>query len=621
MLGLVRTRRVQPPVVSSPRGHRLASHARFVALVICATSAFLGFYVRHAPTPTDGLAWAYLLSITGYYGIVWMGLGLLLAPASLANGTRWIVPCAAWIWFVYLAVDVATFNLYRFHVDWLIVDMLLFDFRGVGLPIFPALLVFSFLGVTLALVLAGHRIASRPAKHRVQLSIALVLLIVPAFIFNSVAHTWASRYDREEVLQFTPYFPAYMPVRNQKNAPRISAWWPNMFPPERGEQLFESAPRGLAHYPDDSFSSFPCRPDTPRPSILFLTLESWQADSLNPEVMPHLSRFAASGARFERHLASGTATVPGVFGLLYGLHATYLEPFRAVPTDNRSVFTETLHRLGYRQRVFTTNNFDRFGVRSLVFSRVAAEDYYDERTDRVVLDHFLASLDDADTAPRFDFVFLTSSHASYHYPPEYERFKPVPIVEAGFAINKMADAEPYKNDYHNSLYYLDALVHEVLTELERRGRLGNTWVVITGDHAEEFNENGLGYWGHGSNFTRWQAQTPLVILRPDVVRGYVETRLSLHQDVVPSLMKHALGCSAPFETYSNGADLFSLTERRSTVLMSYYAKAYVIDGVVLDRTTRRRYGFDSMRDDNVGAIDREAIRASMDEETRFLRRH
>lgn len=620
MPGLVRTQRHQRPVASFPYRDRLVTHARFVALVICATSAFLALYARHAPAPTGGLAGTYLISIAGYYGIAWIGIGLLLAPASVAHGTRWIVPCAAWIWFVYLAIDVGTFNLYRFHVDWMLIDMLVFDFRGVGLPIFPAVLAISFFGMTLALVLAGYRIASRPASRRARLPIAVAALVVPAFLFNSVAHTWASRYDREEVLQFTPYFPVYLPVRNQRNAPRISAWWPTLFPPERGEVLFDGVPRGLAHYPDDSFSTFPCRPDAPLPSILFLTLESWQADSLNPEVMPHVTRLAESGARFERHLASGTATVPGVFGLLYGLHASYIEPFRAVTTSNRSVFTETLHRLGYRQRVFTTNNFDRFGVRSLIFSRVAADDYYDERTDRAVLDHYFATLDAPDAAPRFDFVFLSSSHASYHYPPEFERFTPVPVVEAGYAINKMADAEPYKNDYHNSLYYLDTLVHEVVSELDRRGRLEDTWVVITGDHAEEFNENGLGYWGHGSNFTRWQAQTPLVILGPGVTGGFVETRLSLHQDIVPSLMRHALGCAAPFETYSNGADLFALSERRGTVLASYYAKAYVIDGVVLDRTTRRRYGFESMRDDATGTIDRDAIRVLMDEETRFLRR-
>ena len=201
---------------------------------------------------------------------------------------------------------------------------------------------------------------------------------------------------------------------------------------------------------------------------------------------------------------------------------------------NPSVFTETLHKQGYRSRVYTTTNLDRFSLRPLFFSRTQAEDLFRGKNDQEVIDKYLASFNEPQDkqAPRFDFLFLTSSHSPYVYPKEFSRFQPLPLVEGGFALYSSADSKPYKNDYHNSLYYTDALMKLVFDKLKSEGRMENTWVVITGDHAEEFNENGQGYWGHGSNFSRWQTHVPMLAHAPGQTTKTVETKLSLHQDVV-----------------------------------------------------------------------------------------
>jgi membrane-anchored protein YejM (alkaline phosphatase superfamily) len=195
---------------------------------------------------------------------------------------------------------------------------------------------------------------------------------------------------------------------------------------------------------------------------------------------------------------------------------------------------------------------------------------------------------------------------------------PLPVVEGGFAFNKSADAVPYKNDYYNSLHYSDALLKQILDKLQSQGRLENTWVVITGDHAEEFNENGLGYWGHGSNFTLWQTAVPLIVRSPGQKTGTVETRLSLHQDVVPTLMAEALGCTSPLEHYANGTSLYQLPQQRGTVLSSYFTKAYLVDGVVVEGLTGKKYSFSDMKQAcKLGNID--SIKIVMEQERQFLR--
>lgn len=96
-----------------------------------------------------------------------------------------------------------------------------------------------------------------------------------------------------------------------------------------------------------------------------------------------------------------------------------------------------------------------------------------------------------------------------------------------------------------------------------------------------------------------------------------ETKLSLHQDIVPTLMQEALGCKSPAEAYSNGLNLFRVPERRETLLASYMMQAYWFDDIVFERTTSRSYDWRDMKQartlDNV-----EAVRGLLDEERRFL---
>ena len=124
--------------------------------------------------------------------------------------------------------------------------------------------------------------------------------------------------------------------------------------------------------------------------------------------------------------------------------------------------------------------------------------------------------------------------------------------------------------------------------------------------------------GHGSNYSRWQVQTPMLIKAPQQMKGAVETRMSTHQDVVPTLMKHALGCYSPSTDYSHGSDLLNLpSERQSTVFASYKSTAYLTNGVVMDKLTRKKYDIRDMKDEKP-TIDTAAVKALMADESRFL---
>ena len=551
----------------------------------------------------------------GYYGTIIALATLCTLPLALLRWTRWLPPFLAWCWLGYLAIDIATFNLYQFHVNWVIVEMFLLDFRGLGIP--PQILAIFFgVGATLAaVVILFYRAAKRIPRRPALIGLAVLpTLGIPLLAAHLVISIWANFYAREEITQYSPYFPVYWPTVSNKHAPSISAAWPSIFPAVAGETTVGEASRqGIVRYP---LKPPDCAPDQ-KPSILLITVESWQASRLTPEIMPNLWKFSQSASRFEQHVSSGSSTVPGLFGLLYGLHPTYYELLKASPNSFPSVFTETLDKLGYRSRVFTSGDLDRFALRKLFFSRVSAADYVSDYRDAKLVDAYLATLDGTgQPTPSFDFLFLTSSHSPYLFPPEYARFQPLPKVSGGYALDKMTDATPYKNQYHNSLAYIDAQLGRIFGHPEWQRRLANTWVVITGDHAEEFNENGVGHWGHGSNFSRWQTQTALVVHAPGR-RPAVESRLTLHQDVVPTLMQDALGCAGPAGDYANGANLFQPPEQRGTVLSSYFASAYLVGGTVIDRTTGKKYAWDDVKQARK-LDDPQAVRRLIEEERRFM---
>ena len=89
--------------------------------------------------------------------------------------------------------------------------------------------------------------------------------------------------------------------------------------------------------------------------------------------------------------------------------------------------------------------------------------------------------------------------------------KPVPadlanqqVVNDGFNL--------YRNSYHSCIAYLDRQVGILLDEIERRGLLSNTLVILTSDHGEQLGEHGA--IAHGASLYRPEVHVPLLVIPP-----------------------------------------------------------------------------------------------------------
>ena len=135
------------------------------------------------------------------------------------------------------------------------------------------------------------------------------------------------------------------------------------------------------------------------------------------------------------------------------------------------------------------------------------------------LDH--SWLDHPRRAPFFAFLNFMEAHMQYA-PPDSFRYRftsPIarPISPKAWGLQPdvrltPADMRPKQDMYDGAIAHLDSEVGYLLRELERRGLLENTLVVITSDHGEEFAEHGL--IDHGNSLYRLSLWVPLVLWYP-----------------------------------------------------------------------------------------------------------
>jgi membrane-anchored protein YejM (alkaline phosphatase superfamily) len=286
------------------------------------------------------------------------------------------------------------------------------------------------------------------------------------------------------------------------------------------------------------------------------------------------------------------------------------------------VLIEHLAKLGYDMQVFRSAplyspEFDRTIFARVGALRVRSDGEDPAAWDRDLTNDFLAYLGNrADSTPFFALLFYDAPHAFSH-PEDY----PVPFEPEARQMNYLqlgrdTDPLPLLNRYRNSLHYVDSLVGEALASLESRGLLSNSVIVVTSDHGQEFNDNGQNYWGHASNFTRFQTGVPLLLYAPELEPQVLEHRTT-HFDVMPTVLRDYFGCDSRFSTYSVGQPLFE-PGGREIIVMSEYADFAIMHG---DRTAVvRKHGME-IRDENHLELHvrlaPEVIEAALEQQARF----
>ena len=331
---------------------------------------------------------------------------------------------------------------------------------------------------------------------------------------------------------------------------------------------------GTLHYPQEVLEDAPGQEPQ---NVLILLVESWRSSSFTPQIMPLLSAWAQKPEMnyFSDHLSGGNATEAGVFSVFYGLPYAYWNDFtsRQLPP----VLVSHAWEQGYVPAIYASGKLNSPTFHQNIFSTVPnlrleskGEEKW-QRDENAVEDfeHFLDGRDKS--KPFFGFIFLDAPHGS-NYPAEDEIFTPSQKVNY-LLVNKNTDPTPYLNSYNNSVHFTDKMIHRILTDLEQRGLLANTWVVITGDHGQEINDTRNNFWGHNSNFAKYQTHVPMFVWVPSQKQARTFSHRTSHYDIAPTILTRVYGCKNPPADYSIGFDLFDTTSRPFSLISSYTKKA------------------------------------------------
>jgi uncharacterized protein len=531
----------------------------------------------YSSVPDGWVVWTFLvLMVPGHFLLHTALLYPITAVPALLRPWRWIFPLTVLLYsalLLLLLLDGEVFALYRFHLNGLVWHILVSgEARGL-LPI--SWLTFAQSGAIILFVLGLETalgwglwlaVLRYPHFRGYRVAAALIVLVAVGQAMHAVAD--ASLYS-----PITKQM-RYLPWLNGTTARRFLYRTGIVQPREAMAAVVPHETSGL-HYP---LAPLQCQRAERPLNVLFFIMDGWRADTLDAQTTPNAWALAERGERFLNHYSTGNATRYGIFGLMYGLYGTYWNAM--LSEQHGSVLIDEAVRQGYRMSIHGSASlrfpeFDRT-VFAAVRDRIKFDtegDTADQR-DRRITDDFLGFLAQPEPAPFFGFLFYDSSH-QYAYPAGWQGpFQPEWAVVNHLQLSNSFDPLPFKNRYRNSLYYSDQLFGEVIAALRARGQLERTVVVMTGDHGDEFNDNHQNYWGHNSNFSRWQTHTPLAIYWPgQPPRSYEQ--LTSHVDVVPTLLRKVFGCTSPISDYSNGRDLYDTSPRPYLVMSNYHAMALV----------------------------------------------
>lgn len=563
---------------STRRWRRLAWWSLFVAgnAVLAATIALGNVPLRDNPGGSAGLAYlaialpGHLLAFGALAGLLPLLLGLWPRTARTLSISAVLLQG---LWLCLLLVDAKVFTLYRFHLNAMVVNMVF----GGALQDQVALSWKTWLQVALlvAAVFAAEGLLAWacwkllpavPRRRRVLQAWAAVALLMAG---GQVATAYYdARGDRDVIAQWN-YLPWAQPITAKSFMRRLGVVSQQQagLPDPRHAQL---------QYP-----LHPLRCQNPhRPNVLMVVLESLRQDVLTPQLMPNTSALAQDARVFDQHFSTGNATRYGLFGLLYGLPGGYWPSM--LDEQRGSQLFQVLGQQGYDLHLYGSAP-----LYSPEFDRTAFADVRDQLhqgpsalksdgRDRAIISALQQDIRASQAAQRpwFGFVFLDSTHAPYHMPDGYPPVATPMAADIDFLkFGPEHDPTPELNRYRTAVHYADSLIGSLLDDLRAQGLAEDTIVLVTGDHAEEFNDLKLNYWGHNGNFSDYQLQVPFVLHWPGRAAGR-DARTSSHEDWVPTLMRHALGCENALSDYSTGQDLLAEPQGpRALVVESWSQRA------------------------------------------------
>ncbi|MCK9159887.1 MAG: DUF3413 domain-containing protein [Bacteroidaceae bacterium] len=471
------------------------------------------------------------------------------------------------------------FSLYHFHINGIVLNMVfgtgsaqIFDFNIVlYLKVCGMILVIA--AINLGLLWLSGKCAARKRRHK--LYVPYIILLAALTLFTNAFHTYSFAIGKRSVVKSATFLPFYFPLTANHLMVKLGI----VTNKQLNQVNFYHGGATDVNYPKHPIQVLSDK-NKPPLNIIILAIDSWNKRTLTPECMPNTYAFAQQCENYTNHLSSSNGTRGGLFGLFYGISSYYWKDF-----DLASIHPVLIHELlkqGYYVQAYPSATllnppFTKNIFREVPNLNVAGNGNNAYERDCDITNRFLSDLQKYDgKRPFFSFIFYDMAHAIAVPKDKLYHFQPSWTFADYTKLNNDMDTTPYFNLYRNCTAEVDSLAGKIYQSLEAKGLLKNTVVIITGDHAQEFNENHKNYWGHGSNYTTAQISTPFLYYYPDC-KHQIITHRTTHYDVSATLLHDVLGVTNPISDYSMGLLLHNPSPRNWHIVGSKLDFAFIID--------------------------------------------
>ncbi len=381
------------------------------------------------------------------------------------------------------------------------------------------------------------------------------------------------------------------------------------------------------------------------PNVLFIILDTVRAMSLSVygyerPTTPNLEAFARAGVRFDYAFSNAPWTLPSHASFFTGRLPIQLSAGWLNPLDDRDpTIAEALAARGYRTAGFVANtlygdtekgldrgfhHWEDFPVTlgEVFRSSVLVRDLATRRAVREplhtfellgrkkageVTGGFLDWLAGTEGDPFFAFLNYFDAHAPYLPSADFERrFRTPGLVHpygewARLRGRPQGDSlipawvQDNQDRYDAAIAEVDAELGRLFAELERRGILDRTIVIVSSDHGEQFGEHAV--MGHGNSLYLPVLHVPLLIRYPRRVPGGSTVSRPVSLRDIPATITDLAGASGArfpgrsLARFWDGSDQASAPD---TLLMAVEYNPRLPKGNPIDQGSMRAIILDSL---------------------------
>ncbi|KJY85192.1 hydrolase [Vibrio galatheae] len=503
-------------------------------------------YISQSPWPETLLGQFYLMiSWVGHFGFLVFALYLLvLFPLTFIIPSRklfrLVAVCFATLGLTILLVDTQAYQTINLHLTPVVWEVLFSDESSAITVDLQHLFIVLPLIFLLQLALSEWVWRKQRKLSHKHVGRPLAALFFVSFIASHLIYVWADAYFYNSITAQRANFPLSYPMTAKSFMERHGLLDRDEYL-KRLEQSQDSTE--LVRYPLEKIE-FNRRANSL--NILVVSVNNLRADMLTEQTMPATYAFAQDNLNFTNHYSSSNDSF-GIFGLFYGLPSSYASSIKT--QGSKPIIIDTLLDKQYQFGLFSADNFDEplYGetvFRGMNFNGIAFNDA--KSADHQAIEAWSEWVKQQSKKPWFSYVELTTvdNFSSFNQ-----------------GNKQRSTEEKLKSGYQKSVAQADTELNQLLQQVTELGLDSSTVIVITSNHATEFNETQTNSWGSNTNYSQYQLKVPMVIHWPGKLAAEYQHRTS-HLDMSVTLMQDLLGVSSNPTDFSSGRNLFDERKRR-----------------------------------------------------------